>query len=38
MGLPFDALRPHLEALAYLCEIVIAEGLFLGRFETRAGR
>lgn len=38
MGLPFDVLRPHLEALAYLCEIVMAEGLFLGRFETREDR
>lgn len=38
MGLSFDALRPHLEALAYLCETVMAEGLFLGRFETRDRR
>lgn len=38
MGLSFDTLRPHLEALAYLCEIVVAEGLFLGRFETRDRR
>lgn len=38
MGLSFDALRPHLEAFAYLTEIVIAEGLFLGRFEARGRR
>ena len=38
MGLSYEVLRPHLEALAYLCEIVIAEGLFLDRFERREGR
>lgn len=38
MGLSFEALRPHLEALAYLCETVIAEGLFLAHFERREGR
>lgn len=38
MGLSFDALRPHLEAVAYLAEIVIAEGLFLKHFEQRNHR
>lgn len=38
MGLSFEALRPHLEALAYLCETVIAEGLFLAHFQRREGR
>lgn len=38
MGLSFDVVRPHLEALAYLCEIVMAERLFLGRFESRDQR
>lgn len=38
MGLSFEALWPHLEALAYLCEIVIAEGMFLGPFEPRKNR
>lgn len=38
MGLTFDALRPHLEALAYLCEIVIAEQLFLSRLEAKKCR
>lgn len=28
-------LRPHLEALAYLMEIIYAEGLFLRYFEKR---
>lgn len=36
MGLSFDALRPHLEALAYLLEIVIADGSFLKHFQRRA--
>lgn len=35
MGFSFHTLLPHLEAFAYLCEIVIAEGLFLGHFEKR---
>lgn len=37
MKLSFETLWPHLEALAYLFEIVIAEGLFLGLFERREG-
>ena len=35
MGFSFHTLLPHLEAFAYLCEIVIAEGLFLGHFKKR---
>lgn len=35
MKLSFETLWPHLEALAYLLEIVIAEGLFLDHFERR---
>jgi len=35
MDLSYGALRPHLEAFAYLVEIVYAEGLFLFRFERR---
>lgn len=35
MGLISESLYPHLQALAYLVEIVYAEGLFLGRFERR---
>lgn len=35
MGLTFEVLRPHLEAFAYLLEIIYAEGLFLSRFEKR---
>lgn len=31
----FSAAAPHLEALAYLVEIICAEGLFLRRFERR---
>lgn len=38
MGFPFETLRPHLEAVAYLAEIVIAEGLFLMHFEQREHR
>jgi len=35
MDLSYEALRPHLEAFAYLVEILLAEGLFLRRFEKR---
>lgn len=36
MDASFAALQPHLQALAYLAEIVIAEGLFLGHFQKRS--
>lgn len=35
MGFASEDLRPHLEALAYLVEIIYAEGLFLRYFEKR---
>ncbi len=35
MDLSYEALRPHLEAFAYLVEILLAEGLFLRHFEKR---
>lgn len=35
MDFSASALRPHLEAFAYLVEIVYAEGLFLKHFEKR---
>lgn len=35
MGLVSEDLRPHLQALAYLVEIIYAEGLFLRHFEKR---
>lgn len=38
MGLSFDALLPNLEALAYLCEIVIAQQLFLRHLKVRKSR
>lgn len=38
MGLSFDVPLPHLEALAYLVEVIIAERLFLRCFEVREHR
>ena len=38
MNLSFETLWPHLEAFAYLFEIVIAEELFLDHFESREDR
>lgn len=35
MGFSFDALLPHLEAFAYLLEILLAQGMFLIRLEQR---
>jgi len=35
MDLSYEALRPHLEALAYLVEILLAQVLFLRHFEKR---
>lgn len=35
MDLPIEVLQPHLQALAYLVEIICAEGLFLRHFEKR---
>lgn len=35
MGLSIEVLRPHLQALAYLVEIIYAEGIFLRHFEKR---
>ena len=38
MVFSFDGLLPHLQALAYLLEVIAAETLFLRRFELRNGR